>query len=694
MAATSKEFKFIFDASTRAMATGLQAGARALDDLKDEALGADIALRAMPNDVDVDVDVGLRQGTVQKLRSRLIAEQAKLEASLNDVEVGVEVDTFAATAKLKKIQRELKQLDRFDAKPEVKIDTDGNLGLIAKQVGQLGGALGSVGSAGPVAAAGLAAVGRVIATSLGPGLAGGAFAAAVGGVGIALLSGYDEIAKANQKFATVFGDQGQEITEWAESISTRVGQGVLSIKSGAADIADLLKPQGFAGGQLLGLTKEIYTSGAAMAEWTDKIGSAEEGSQILAKALLGEREQLKLAGLDIKEKGVQERIAILAAKDGYEDLTDKQLKSLATLELIQESGKDMGINFEQGTNEAGEALNALDATLANVKDNLIEGFGGVAAGIIADLDFGDDLLGGLKDIPGWFKENGPEIRKTMLQIAEAAVLGGAAFLELAAGAAASIDPILGAASGFARGVGSMIETLQNLPSNWLLDKFGVIPDPQKFYDIADGMDSVGDAARLIDPAIQGANDSVQSAAKDIAKALATLPSDTVLNIQAAVAKGDLDAVRAEIDGLTKAEVKQILAELPEKNRSQTEKEFAELAKDRLAEIKAEAKTDKAAKDINRFLNVPRWMTLNSRADMSGAQKDIDAYIARFPSWLTLQTRATVATRVVDPVDDGATLEATGTRTTSSGGVVVNLDGRVVSAALSDRMNRQMREVWV
>ena len=149
--------------------------------------------------------------------------------------------------------------------------------------------------------------------------------------------------------------------------------------------------------------------------------------------------------------------------------------------------------------------------------------------------------------------------------------------------------------------------------------------------------------------------------------------------------------------LTKKEIKRILAELPEKNRSATEKKFAKLAKTRLAEINAEAKTDKARGKLNALADKPRTAKITGVASLDTAAEKLNAFINK-PRTINFMTRLS------GPAASGSANVGASSR--SSGGteqpsdsagranVTVNLDGRVVSAVLSDRMNRKTREVWV
>jgi hypothetical protein len=89
----------------------------------------------------------------------------------------------------------------------------------------------------------------------------------------------------------------------------------------------------------------------ALAEWTGGKRTSAEVSEILAKAMLGEREGLKALGISISAADIEMRLF----EKGQQDLTGaamQQAKALATQELIFEKSADAQAAFAEGSNTA------------------------------------------------------------------------------------------------------------------------------------------------------------------------------------------------------------------------------------------------------------------------------------------------------------------------------------------------------
>ena len=84
---------------TAGMQRGAQLASAALENLADNAEEANRDLRAIPNDIDIDVDV---DSFDRKIRAMLLKQRAALE---NDLEADVDVDATKAFAKIDRIDR-------------------------------------------------------------------------------------------------------------------------------------------------------------------------------------------------------------------------------------------------------------------------------------------------------------------------------------------------------------------------------------------------------------------------------------------------------------------------------------------------------------------------------------------------------------------------------------------------------------
>ena len=190
------------------------------------------------------------------------------------------------------------------------------------------------------------------------------------------------------KARTVFGDDGLAIVErFAAVYSDALGISDAETVKLATSIGDLLIPMGFTREAAAQLSVEILKQAGALSEWTGGTISAEQAAEILNKALLGEREQLKTLGISIKEVDVTQR---LAAK-GQKELTGaalQQAKALATLELITEKSADATASFASGNGSLIRNISRIRAGVKSTADNVAAFFLPAmrdAAGAIADL---------------------------------------------------------------------------------------------------------------------------------------------------------------------------------------------------------------------------------------------------------------------------------------------------------------------
>lgn len=213
-----------------------------------------------------------------------------------------------------------------------------------RSAGSLGSKLGNVGS------------------KIGTGLALG-FGAAATGIAILGPQLFDLQGKLDAwalKTDTVFEGSAATVRKWADSNNEAFGVTDEELSGLAAGFGDLLKPMGFTAEQAATMSMDVVGLSGALSEWSGGQRSAAEVSEILAKAMLGERDSLKELGISISEADVQAR---LAAK-GQDKLTGsalEQAKALATQELIFEKSTDAQKAYREGGNETLRAGNKLKA---------------------------------------------------------------------------------------------------------------------------------------------------------------------------------------------------------------------------------------------------------------------------------------------------------------------------------------------
>lgn len=248
----------------------------------------------------------------------------------------------------------------------------------------------------------------------------GAFALdAVVDFGGEMLSLGAELEAMSGKVDTVFEGQASSIRSWADRNNESFGLTDDKLAGLAANFGDLLKPMGFTSGQAATMSQDVVGLAGALSAWTGGQTSAAEASEILASAMLGERDALKGLGINISEADVQAR---LAAK-GQGELTGSalaQAEAVATQELIFERSKDAQAAWADGSNDALTAQNRLKASVGELKEQIAARLAPVITRII---DVGMKWA-------SWANEHRPLIAGL------AAVLGGAFLAALVSVAAA------------------------------------------------------------------------------------------------------------------------------------------------------------------------------------------------------------------------------------------------------------------
>lgn len=203
--------------------------------------------------------------------------------------------------------------------------------------------------------------------------------AAVAGLGAAavafgpsLVAAGSELDALGVKSETVFGSSLSEVTTWADGVAGSMGMTTAQLTGQAAAFGDLLKPMGFTADQAADMSTEMLDLSGALSAWSGGQVDASEAADVLAKAMLGEREGLKGLGISISEADVSAR---LAAK-GQEELTGaalEQAKALATQELILEKSTDAQTAWADGSMDGVKAQNEASASIEQLKENFVRG---------------------------------------------------------------------------------------------------------------------------------------------------------------------------------------------------------------------------------------------------------------------------------------------------------------------------------
>ena len=190
-----------------------------------------------------------------------------------------------------------------------------------------------------------------------------------GGI-VAVISGKlikmaSDAEETSTKFATVFQTVSKESEAMAKNLSRNYGLSSTAAKQMMGDTGDLLTGFGFTGEAALDLAGKVGELAVDLASFTNYSGGAEGASQALTKALLGERESVKLLGISILEEDVKAKVALMT-KQGMTFETERQAKAYATLLIAQEQSKNAIGDFQRTSEGFANQQRILNARLSEL----------------------------------------------------------------------------------------------------------------------------------------------------------------------------------------------------------------------------------------------------------------------------------------------------------------------------------------
>ncbi len=171
-----------------------------------------------------------------------------------------------------------------------------------------------------------------------------------------------------RRYQTVFAGATDVLDRFIEAQSSRFGISDAAMQGLASSVGDLLVPLGMERDAAADITVESLETANALSEWTGGQRTAEDVTQILIGAMLGERDALKGLGVDLDQADIDARLA----QKGQEALTGearKQAEALATLELVREQSADALTAYTEGEAGAQAAAKEFSAALAEVKES-------------------------------------------------------------------------------------------------------------------------------------------------------------------------------------------------------------------------------------------------------------------------------------------------------------------------------------
>ena len=182
-------------------------------------------------------------------------------------------------------------------------------------------------------------------------------------------SGAAAVEQGVSKANTVFGQSIGTVQGWASENAAAMGLTAKGATGLAASFGDLLVPMGFTREQAAQMATETVGLSGALSAWTGGTITAEQVSQTLAKAMLGEREELKSLGISISDADVKQRLL----ENGTNTLTGaalQQAEAVATQQLIFEKSTDAQTAFGDSTQTLAEKQLKSSAAFAQMKETL------------------------------------------------------------------------------------------------------------------------------------------------------------------------------------------------------------------------------------------------------------------------------------------------------------------------------------
>lgn len=226
------------------------------------------------------------------------------------------------------------------------------------------------------------------------GVAGILGVAGVGALGAQAFGLAQDLGQLQEKSSTVFGSSLGDVEEWADTVKRRFGASRSEVVGMATSMADLLKPMGFTTEAAADLSTETIGLAGALADWSQGQYDAAEVADILAKAMLGERDQLKSLGISISQAEVDQRAMNIAMAEGRDAVTDMD-RALATQQLIFEKSTDAQAAYEAGGNKLVNAQNTLKSVFKDLRDQLVLA---LVPAFETVVDIGTRMI-------GWAREN-------------------------------------------------------------------------------------------------------------------------------------------------------------------------------------------------------------------------------------------------------------------------------------------------
>lgn len=282
------------------------------------------------------------------------SEKRRIFIYVNGKEVEDNLRSLTSTSR--KLRNELAGLDptteKFAKKSKDLQKVNGRIDDIRKQTKGMNGVLGKA---------------KSLMSGLGGALLGGGIIAGIGSLAKGIWDLTSNMEQIDKKSKIVFGTSLPAITRAAEENADKMGIANSEYVKLATNNADLLKPMGMTTKNATDMTNKTLELAGALSEWTGGTKDTTEVSEILTKAMLGEREQLKTLGISIMEVDVKNRL-IAEGKNKLTGLALQQAKAEATLQLMLEKSTDAQTAYNDASDSMLRKKKTFTAFWGDIKD--------------------------------------------------------------------------------------------------------------------------------------------------------------------------------------------------------------------------------------------------------------------------------------------------------------------------------------
>jgi len=206
-----------------------------------------------------------------------------------------------------------------------------------------------------------------------------------------------DFEEANNKFRVTFRAVGKEANVLRKNLTDAYGLSRLEATNLLAATGDLLTGFGFQGEAALNLSNQVQQLAVDLASFQNLEGGAQQASEALTKALLGETESAKSLGIVIRAADVNARLAA----EGKDKLTGQSL-------LQAQAEARLQIALEQSKNAIGDYARTTDSlanrqrTLKAVQEDVAISVGSLFLPVINKIT--GELLDSAQGIRDWLGE--------------------------------------------------------------------------------------------------------------------------------------------------------------------------------------------------------------------------------------------------------------------------------------------------